>query len=104
MLLFFGKGIDKRIFGNYHSTEVDLKSVMTARYKKGQKVTIVPAKSQRLSPRDAAIEPYIGQSGKIVDYHWICPGTDIFYIYTVRIGDSKSEVVVHEDEIEAHIE
>jgi len=77
---------------------------MTAMYKKGQKVTIVPAKSHQLSPRDAAIEPYIGQSGKIVDCYWIRPGADLFYIYTVRINNSKSEVVVHEDEIEAHIE
>jgi hypothetical protein len=77
---------------------------MGARYKKGQKVAIVPTKSQQSSPRDAAIEPYIGQSGEIVDYYWIRPGTDIFYIYTVRISGSKKEVVVHEDEIEAHFE
>jgi ribosomal protein L21E len=77
---------------------------MASRYKKGQKVTIVPSKDQPASPRDADIEPYIGQSGKIVDYYWIRPCTEVFYIYTVRIGNSKKEVVVHEDEIEAHIE
>lgn len=77
---------------------------MASRYKKGQKVTIVPSKDQPASPRDADIEPYIGQSGKIVDYYWIRPSTEVFYIYTVRIGNSKKEVVVHEDEIEAHIE
>ena len=77
---------------------------MASRYKKGQKVTIVPSKDQPASPRDADIEPYIGQSGKIVDYYWVCPGTEVFYIYTVRIVNSKKEVVVHEDEIEAHIE
>lgn len=77
---------------------------MKARYKKGQRVTIVPPKSQTASPRDAAIEPYLGHSGKIVDYYWIQPGTKVFYIYTIRIGDSKKEIVVHEDEIEAHIE
>ena len=79
-------------------------SMTSARYKHGQEVTIVPAKSLRSTPRDAAIEPYIGQSGKIVDYYWIRPGTDIFYIYTIRINGSKKEVVVHEDEIEAHIQ
>jgi len=80
---------------------------MTARYRKGQKVTIVPPKDQPPSPRDADIEPYIGQTGEVIDYYWIRPeaGTKTFYIYTVRIGGtSKKEVVVHEDEIEAHIE
>jgi len=77
---------------------------MSSGYKKGQMVTIVPPKEQAASPRDANIEPYIGQSGRIVDYYWICPGKDLFYIYTVRIGNSKKEVVVHEDEIEALIE
>lgn len=77
---------------------------MSSGYKKGQTVTIVPPKGQPESPRDADIEPYIGQSGKIVDYYWIRPGKDLFYIYTVRISNSKKEVVVHEDEIEARIE
>jgi hypothetical protein len=79
-------------------------TAMAARYKKGQRVTIVPAKSQSASPRDADIEPYIGHSGKIVDYYWIRPGTKVFYIYTIRVSDSEKEIVVHEDEIEAHIE
>ncbi len=77
---------------------------MAARYKKGQTVTIIPAKGESTSPRDADIEPYIGHSGKIVDCYWIRPGTQVFYIYTIRIGNSKKEIVVHEDEIEAHIE
>ena len=79
---------------------------MVARYKKGQKVTIVPAKDQPLSPRDADIEPYIGQTGEVIDYYWIRPstGTKTLYLYIVRIGTDKKEVVVHEDEIEAHIE
>jgi hypothetical protein len=83
-----------------------MKNSITARYKIGQRVTIVPAKDQSLSPRDADIEPYIGQTGEIVDYYWIRPnaGTRTFYVYIVRIGDSKKEIVVHEDEIEAHIE
>jgi len=77
-----------------------------ARYKKGQKVTIVPTKDQSLSPRDADIEPYIGQTGEIIDYYWIHPNTSTrtLYIYIVRIGTGKKEVVVHEDEIETHIE
>ncbi len=81
-----------------------MNTTMASRYKKGQRVTIVPAKDQSASPRDADIEEYLGQSGKIVDYYWIRPGTKVFYIYTIRVGDSKKEIVVHEDEIEAHIE
>jgi hypothetical protein len=77
---------------------------MAARYKKGQRVTIVSARGQSASAGDADIEPYIGYSGEIVDYYWIRPGTKVFYIYSVRIGDNKKEIVVHEDEIEAHIE
>ena len=77
---------------------------MSSGYKKGQLVTIVPPKDQAASPRDAAIEAYIGHSGRIVDYYWIRPGKEQFYIYTVRIGNSKDEIVVHEDEIEAYIE
>ena len=76
-----------------------------ARYKKGQKVAIITVKDRTLSPRDADIEPYIGQTGEIVDYYWIRPGTSTrtFYVYLVRIGNSQEEIVVHEDEIEAHI-
>ena len=77
---------------------------MSSGYKKGQLVTIVPPKDQSASPRDADIEAYIGHSGRIVDYYWIRPGKELFYIYTVRIGNSKKEIVVHEDEIEAQIE
>ena len=77
---------------------------MAARYKKGQRVTIVPTQGQSVSPRDADLEAYIGYSGKIVDYYWIRPGNKVFYIYTVRISDSDKEIVVHEDEIEACIE
>ena len=77
---------------------------MAARYKKGQRVTIIPTKGQLASPRDADLEAYIGHSGKIVDYYWIRPGKEVFYVYTVQIGDGEKEIVVHEDEIEAHIE
>ncbi len=79
---------------------------MAPKYMKGQKVTIVPAKNQPLSPRDSGIEPYIGQSGEVTDYYWMRPGTGetVFCIYKVRIGNSKKEIVVHEDEMEAYIE
>ncbi len=76
---------------------------MSPRFRKGQKVIIVPVKDQRLSPRDADLRPYAGQNGTIADYRWLDIGEKRFYIYTVLIGDKK-EVVVHEDELAAHIE
>jgi len=38
---------------------------MVPEYEIGQKVVIVPAKNQRLSPRDSDIEAYVGQSGTV---------------------------------------
>jgi len=78
---------------------------MAPKYEIGQKVIITPVKSEHLSPRDSALEPFAGQGGEIVDYYWISPRRgEVFYIYTVRIGDSYKEVTLHEDEIEAYME
>ena len=77
---------------------------MGPRFRNKQKVIIVPVKDQRLSPRDADLRPYAGQNGIITDYHWLDIGENRFYIYTVQIGTTKKEVVVHEDELAAHIE
>lgn len=77
---------------------------MSAKYQIGQKIIIKPIDNQRLSPRDCALEPYAGQSGEIIDYYWISPRiNEVFYIYTVRVGEGKHEIVLHEDEIEAYI-
>lgn len=68
----------------------------------GQKVIIKPVNSQSLSPRDSTIEPYVGQIGEVAAYYWISPPAgEVFYIYTVRVGASDEEIVLHEDEIEA---
>lgn len=79
---------------------------MAPQYKIGQKVIITPVKNQPLSPRDSNLEPYAGQVGEVTVYHWIQPNTAnvAFYIYTVRIGASQKEVVLHEDELEACLE
>lgn len=76
---------------------------MAPKYKIGQKVIITPVKNQHLSPRDSDLEPYAGQVGEVADSYWISPSTVVgaFYIYTVRIGTSHKEVVLHEDELEA---
>ena len=79
---------------------------MTPRYQIGQKVIIAPVKTQQLSPRDAALEPYAGQIGKVADYYWVNVGSSagVFYIYTVLMEADQKELVVHEDELEAVIE
>ena len=79
---------------------------MTDTYKKGQKVSIEPAKNQQLSARDSALELYRGKIGKIVDAYWINMGTNArtFYLYSVRIDNEGKEIVVHEDEIKALLE
>jgi hypothetical protein len=79
---------------------------MAPKYRIGQKVVITPVKTQQLSPRDAALEPYGGQIGKVADYYWISLGSGggVFYIYTVLMETDQKELVVHEDELEAVIE
>jgi len=75
---------------------------MAPAYDIGQKVIIKPVNSQSLSPRDSTIEPYVGQIGEVAGYYWISPPAgEVFYIYTVRVGASDKEIVLHEDEIEA---
>ncbi len=74
---------------------------MGPRYKIGDRVIVTPAKEPSLSVRDSALDPYSGQTGEVTNYHWISLTTGkTFYIYTVRIGASHKEAVLHEDEIE----
>jgi hypothetical protein len=71
-----------------------------ASYEIGQEVIIKPVSEQSLSLRDTSILPYAGQTGTISNYHWIAPPTGaVFYLYTVRIGNSNREIVLYEDEI-----
>ena len=78
---------------------------MAAKYETGQKVIIRPVEDERLSPRDTGIEPYAGQIGQVADSYWINTGvgTEVFYIYTVRIESDGKELVLHEDELEMRI-
>ena len=75
------------------------------RYKKGQQVTIAPAKDATDSLRDSTLKRFSGQGGKVTDYYWVSldMGAKVFYIYTVKLEDTKEEVVLHEDELEAQI-
>ena len=75
---------------------------MESKYKIGQRVIAKPVKSQTLSARSSGIEQYVGQSGIVTDYYWIRPNAGgVFFIYTVKMGDSQEEIVLYEDEMEA---
>ena len=77
---------------------------MAQRYKNGQKVVVTPVKNQQSSSMDYGLEPYAGQIGEVVNYHWLSPtGGSVFYLYTVRMETDGSEVVVHEDELESYV-
>ncbi len=99
-------GLDKYATWNYDGQRFNEDNSMAARYQIGQKVIITPVKNQQLSTRDSGLDQYAGQTGEIANYHWISPNTakEAFYIYTVRIGTSHKEVVLHEDELRAYIE
>ena len=78
---------------------------MSAKYKIGQKIIIMPVKNQLLAPRDCDIEAYAGKYGKVTDYYWISTGRgEVFYIYTVRMDDYDKDIVLHEDEIQAYVD
>jgi len=79
---------------------------MAPKYKRGQRVAIMPVKNEALSPRDSVIEDYIGKDGIITDYYWINSRTSSqnIYVYTVKIKEDGREIVVHEDEIKSYVE
>ena len=75
---------------------------MESKYQIGQRVIAKPVKSQSLSARSSGIEQYVGQSGIVTDFYWIRPDAgEVFFIYTVKMGDGQEEVVLYEDELEA---
>ena len=75
---------------------------MESKYKIGQRVIAKPVKSQTLSARSSGIEQYVGQSGIVTDFYWIRPDAgEVFFIYTVKMGESQEEIFLYEDEMEA---
>jgi hypothetical protein len=78
-------------------------AVMNPKFEKGQTVVLRPATDQTAAPRDSTIEPFIGQTGRVVDYYWVSPRAGmVFYIYKVLMGKGRAEIALHEDEIEAY--
>jgi hypothetical protein len=71
------------------------------RYAKGQRVIIKPVNEKGITQRENNVNEYAGQVGEISKFYWISPRTgQIFYIYNVRVGKERKEVVVYEDELE----
>jgi hypothetical protein len=72
------------------------------RYVKGQRVIIKPVNEKGVTQRGYNVNEYAGQVGEISNFYWISPRTgQIFYIYNVRVGKERKEIVVYEDELEA---
>jgi len=74
------------------------------RYVKGQKVVIQPVSEKGLTQREYDIYTFAGQVGEISNYYWISPRTgQIFYIYNVRVGKDRKEIVAYEDELQSYL-
>ncbi len=79
-------------------------NVIKPRYVKGQKVVIQPVSEKGLTQREYDINMFAGQVGEISNYYWISPRTgQIFYIYNVRVGKERKEIVAYEDELQSYL-
>jgi hypothetical protein len=71
------------------------------RYIKGQKVVIKPVDEKGVTRREYSVNEYAGKVGEIADYYYINPRSkQVFFIYHVRVGKERKEIVVYEDELE----
>lgn len=73
---------------------------MEPKYKIGQKVTVRKLKSNASALRNAEISQHANETGIVTNYYFLCPKWgEVFYIYTVQIGQGQKDIVLHEDEI-----
>lgn len=71
------------------------------RFNKGQQVVIKPVDENGVTKREFDVNAYAGSIGEISDYYFISLRSgQVFYIYHVRVGKDKKEIVVYEDELE----
>ncbi len=76
-------------------------NALKPRYAKGQKVIIRPINEKGVTQREYNVNEYAGQVGEISNFYWISPRSgQVFFIYNVRVGKQRKEVVVYEDELE----
>ena len=73
---------------------------MEPKYKIGQKVTVKKLKSHSAALRDAEISQHANKTGIVTNYYFLSPNWgEVFYIYTVQIGQGQKDIALHEDEI-----
>jgi hypothetical protein len=71
------------------------------RFNKGQQVVIRPVDENGVTKREYDVNAYAGAIGEISDYYYISLRSgQVFYIYHVKVGKEKKEIVVYEDELE----
>ena len=71
------------------------------RFAKGQKVVIKPVDEKSTTGRECDVNEYAGQVGEISNFYYMTPPSgQTFFIYNVRVGKEKKEIVVYEDELE----
>ncbi len=73
---------------------------MPAKFRIGQKVIVRPIVERDIAVRGPGLEAVAGRRGQVTNLYSISPGGRTFFIYTVRIGNGRESVVVHEDELE----
>jgi hypothetical protein len=96
--------IDKFGVSYYHAQMMMQNKTGKPRYVKGQKVIIRPVSEQGATQREYNVNEYAGKVGEISNYYWISPRIgQIFFIYNVRVGKDRKEIVVYEDELEPNL-
>ena len=71
------------------------------RFNKGQQVVIKPVDEKGITKREFDVNAYAGTVGEISDFYYISLRSgQVFFIYHVRVGKDKKEIVVYEDELE----
>ena len=71
------------------------------RFNKGQQVVIKPVDEKGVTKREYDVNAYAGTIGEISDYYYVSMHSgQLFYIYHVKVGKDKKDIVVYEDELE----
>jgi hypothetical protein len=75
-------------------------NTLEPKFKIGQKVTIRKPESDLSALRDSTISKYADRTGVVTNYYFISPRWgEVFYLYTVQIGQGQKDITLHEDEI-----
>jgi hypothetical protein len=93
--------IDKIGFSYYYAQMTMRQNEIQPRFGKGQQVVIKPVDEKGVTKREYDVNAYAGTIGEISDYYYISMRNgQVFFIYHVRVGQDKKEIVVYEDELE----